>query len=104
MTILCLGALIAGALAATVLPFLPFACAVMAAILIGTVSMVIGRGQVGPTCLSAAALLLASQIGYGLGLIATALVGHAAAVVRRGGTAKKAEPPARPLRTGNEPR
>lgn len=104
MTILCLGALMAGLIAAPVLPFVPFACAVMVAIVLGSTSMVIGGSEFGQTCLSALALLFTSQIGYGLGLVAVVVATQGVAAFRRGGTEKQAQPPARPFQTGNEPR
>lgn len=101
MAILCIGALLAGLAAAVVLPFLPFACAVVVAILIGAVSAVVTGGPVLGTGLSALLILVASQLGYGVGLGAAALVGHLLAAGRR---PVAEEHPARPLPTGNEPR
>ena len=100
MTILCLGALVVSLLTAFVIPFLPFACALMVAIAIGFTMAVIGGTPVVQACLSGLALLLTSQVGYGIGLALAALVSQRAAYGRRLGRA----PPARPLRTENEPR
>ena len=104
MAVLCLGALLAGFAAAMALPFLPFACAVLAAILIGTASMIATGGSVLQTGVSALAILFVCQIGYALGLVAAALAGHAVAVSRRPAADKPGTHPAQPLRTGNEPR
>lgn len=104
MAILCLGALLAGLAAAMVLPFLPFACALLVAVVIGTASTVATGGSVLQTGLSAFAILFVCQIGYGLGLTVAALAGHALAVGRRPATHKPGTHPAQPLHTGNEPR
>ena len=103
MTILCLGASLAGLAAASLIPFLPFACAVLAAIVLGAAWVLVAGGAAGQTALSALALLFACQIGYGAGVILVALVGQGMAGRRLGGD-KPASPPARPLRTGNGPR
>lgn len=104
MAILCLGALLAGFAAALALPFLPFACAVLVAILIGAASAIVTGGAFLHTGLSALAILFVSQVGYGLGLAAVALVGHVLTLGRSPAGDKPAAHPARPLRTGNEPR
>lgn len=101
MAILCIGTLLAGLAAAAVLPFLPFACAVVVAIVIGAASTVATGGPVLGTGLSAFLILLVSQLGYGLGLGAMALMTHLVAAARRPAAEKH---PARPLPTGNEPR
>ena len=102
MTMLCLGAVLAGLAAAPVIPFLPFACAVLTAMVFGATWVLVEGGAAGRTALSALALLFACQIGYGLGMILVALVGQGMAGRRLGG--KASAPPARPLRTGNGPR
>lgn len=104
MAILCLGAVLAGFAAALVLPILPFACAVLAAILIGAGASLAGGGSVLQTGLSALALLFVSQLGYGLGIAAAALTGHGLAIGRRPAAEKPGTLPVQPLRTGNEPR
>ena len=103
MALLCLGALLAGLVAALVMPFLPFACAVMAAIAIGSVSTVVTGLSPAQTALSPLALLLTSQIGFGLGLVSAAVVGHLASSGRRAGDEKGSANRVPPLRTGNEP-
>lgn len=73
MTLICGGALLIGLLSAFVLPFLPFAASLSTAVLLGT-GIAIVRGQpVADTLQVAFAMLLACQVGYGLGLIAVAL-------------------------------
>ena len=72
MTGLCLGALLVGSLAALALPFLPFACAMMTAVLIGSASNVLSGGSATRTSLSALLLLVLGQVGYGFGLLAGA--------------------------------
>lgn len=102
MTILCLGALLAGLLAAAALPFPAFALALLGATLIGSAWAGFGGATLGSIALSAFVLLLACQIGYGIGIALAALLGPAVAS-RRGAGEKTASAPTRPLRTGNEP-
>lgn len=104
MAILCLGALLAGLVAASVMPFLPFACAVLAAIVLGAASTLIGGAPAVQTLLSAAALLFTSQIGYGLGVVGIALVVQALPVARRLKGDQQSAPSPQALRTGDEPR
>ena len=102
MTMLCLGAVLAGLAAAPVIPFLPFACAVLTAMVFGAAWVLVEGGAAGRTALSALALLFACQVGYGMGLVAVALVGQGVASRRLDGE-KQASPAARSLRTGNGP-
>ena len=104
MAILCLGALLAGLVAAPLMPFLPFACAVLVAIVLGAASMLVGGAAAVQTLLSAVALLFTSQIGYGLGVVTVALVAQALPAARRLKADEQSTHPARPLRTGDEPR
>ena len=102
MTTFCLGALLAGLAAAPFIPFLPFACAVLAAIILGTAWVLVAGAAIGQTALSALALLFACQVGYGMGLVAVALVGQGVASRRLAGE-KQASPAARGRRPGNGP-
>ena len=104
MATLCLGALLAGLIAASLMSFLPFACAILVAIIIGASSTLVGGAQVVQTLLSAAVLLFTSQIGYGLGVVAAAFIGHTLAGVRRSRAGRQSARPTQALRTGNEPR
>lgn len=103
MTVLCLGALLAGLVAAALLPFLPFACALLAATVLGSAWAGMGGAAFGSTVLSALMLLFACQIGYGMGLVLVAVVGRAGAA-RRGIDDQPASARVRPLRTGSRPR
>lgn len=104
VTILCLGALLAGMVAASLMPFLPFACTVLIAIIIGAASTLVGGTSVAQILLSAAALLFTAQIGYGLGVVAVALVGHALPAARSLKKHKQGAHPTRVLHTGDKPR
>ena len=103
MTVLCLGALLAGLVAASLLPFLPFASALLAATVLGSAWAGMGGMTVGSIVLSALLLLLACQVGYGLGIVFVAVLDRAKAA-RRGADDKPASTRARPLRTGGRPR
>ena len=103
MTILCLGALLAGLVGGWLMPFPPFACVVLAAIALGAASATVEGAAVGVTALSAMALLFMSQTGYGLGLLILALFSQSR-FERRVPADERPPPAARQLRTGNEPR
>lgn len=102
MTVLCLGALLAGLIAAPLVPFVPFACALALATVIGSAWAIIAGGPFGGTAWSAFALLFVCQIGYGLGIVATAIIGRGIARRRSGGEEQDSSP-ARQLRTGHRP-
>lgn len=104
MAVLCLGALLAGLVAASVMPFPPFACAVMAAMVIGSAWAINGGASAVQTFQSAIALLFTSQIAYGVGLLAVAFVSRVLTATRRARGEKQGGRPVQPLRTGNEPR
>jgi len=104
VTILCLGALLAGLVTASLMPFPPFAFAVMVSIVIGSVATISEGAPVFLTALSAAAILFTSQIGYGLGLLVVGFFHQVLLAARRRGVAKQSTGPVQPLRTGNEPR
>jgi len=76
VTILCVGAVLVGLVAATVLPFLPFAAALIFAALLGS-GIALAHGMAfASASLSALMLLFSTQIGYGLGLLGAALRGY----------------------------
>ena len=79
MVALCAGALAVGVLASFVLPFLLFAGCLAASILIGAVVALTRSYGIEDIVLSSFGLLVACQLGYGLGLGLTAL---ADAVIR----------------------
>ena len=100
MTALCVGALLAGLIAASAIPFLPFACALSTAIVVGAAWAVLRGAALGRTALSAFVLLSACQIGYGLGLGALALLGHRG--LRRRPVGESRDPASvRQIRSGN---
>lgn len=75
MMLICAGALVAGLLMAPVLPFLPFAASLTLAVVIG-IGLSFARGMpFGETFLPALTILVACQVGYGVGLIVMAAVG-----------------------------
>ena len=75
MLVSCVGALLAGGLVSRVLPFVPFACALTLAICIGWAWAVFEGVSLGYSLLSAAVLLVCTQVGYGLGLLAVVVLG-----------------------------
>lgn len=76
MTQICAGALGAGFLIAFILPFLPFAGSVVFAVVLGaSFSLLVGR-SIGDTLMPAFCILVACQVGYGLGLVAAAFGGR----------------------------
>lgn len=83
MTVSCLGALLAGMLASLALPFLPFACALTLAAVVGGIWTIAQGHSSGHVLLWAAALLVTTQIGYGIGLLARAAVSFVARSARR---------------------
>ncbi|MBH0619348.1 hypothetical protein I3A86_24940, partial [Salmonella enterica] len=73
VAILCLGALLTGLVAGPLIPILPFACAVMVAVALGSSWAIVKGVATEQAALSSLAMLVASQIGYGLGLVLVAL-------------------------------
>ena len=88
MTILYLGALLVGFLGALALSFIPFACGVCVALVIGSISTVVQGSALTSALLIAVLLLIVSQIGYGFGVLASAFLPETPALVRRLRTAK----------------
>lgn len=83
MMLICAGALGAGVVVAPFLPFLPFAASLTLAVLIG-IGASFARGiSVGETALPALSILVACQVGYGLGQIVTAAAESLFRMVRR---------------------
>lgn len=73
MTQICAGALCVGFLMAFILRFLPFAGSLMLSLLLGAgLSLTYGR-SFGDTIIAALSILIACQVGYGLGLLTGAL-------------------------------
>lgn len=93
MTILYLGALLTGFFAALALSFIPFACGVGVALVIGSVSTVVQGSALASAVLIAVVLLVVSQVGYGFGILARAFVPEAPTLVRRLRMAKTADLP-----------
>lgn len=105
MTVICLGALLAGLVAAPLMPFLPFACAAVAVAMVVAAALKIVTGfAVARAAVSAVAILFTNQIGYGLGTLVIAFVAHARAAMRRSGPEKQGAHRVRTLHVGNEPR
>ncbi len=100
--VVCGGALVIGAVASIAIPFAPFAAFLILAIGIGAgwaAASGMGAAQV---LLSALALLVSSQVGYGLGLIAPAALEGARSSRRP--TVEKPTSPALPdLNLGEKP-
>ena len=69
-----LGAVLAGAMASFALPFLPFAAALTLAAIVGAVWAMVHSASVAAAVLGALALLVATQVGYGFGLLLAAAV------------------------------
>ena len=103
MPVLCLGALLLGLVAAPLIPFLPFACAVMTAVLLGAGWAIAAGSTIGGAALSSLALLFACQVGYGLGIVLVAAFTRSASG-RRVRDGKETSTPARQFRTGSQPR
>ena len=91
MTILYLGALLTGFVSALALSFIPFACGVGVALVIGSVSTVVQGSALASAVLIAVVLLVVSQVGYGFGVLAGAFIPEAPTLVRRFRTAKTAD-------------
>ena len=101
MTFLCVGALLVGVISSRPVPFLPFACALMIAMVLGSASRIIGGSGVAETGLGAIAILSMTQVGYGLGLLVAASMKQMTEVIRRTAKVKQEADRVRDLRTKN---
>lgn len=77
MLVICGGALAIGAAASLAMPFAPFALALVFAVAVGAVWAALQGMGAGQLFLSALAILVSTQVGYGLGLVGAA-AGHGA--------------------------
>ena len=73
MVALCAGALLIGTAASFMVPLLPFVCVVMIAELGMTLTMALQGHGFWRVCMAAAALLVTMQVGYGCGMILSAV-------------------------------
>ncbi len=81
------------------IPFLAFAASLTLAVLVGAGVALVRGGTLGETALTALGVLVACQVGYGLGLLGATLAG----VLRRSLHSKPADDPGKPLeRFGHE--
>ena len=89
MTFLCVGATVVGLLASLALPFLPLAFALLLAMVLGIASRVWSGDGFGETLLYGVVLLVLTQLGYGIGVLARAALRIILQAATRGRSAKQ---------------
>ena len=103
MLVVCGGALLIGMAVSLVIPFSPFAAALTVAVAVGAGWAALhGTGSL-QVLVSALALLVATQIGYGLGLVGAATVDGIRRSLRRPSTPKALPTQLSDLHIGEKP-